>query len=80
MASSSTKIAKEFYNLRKNLLDLTLRNQLLNFKPRNKTLTITNQSPTNVYKTLVLQDYTMTFAPNKKEEKDSFKRYYGSCS
>ena len=71
MASSSKKIAKEFYNLRKNLLDLTLRNQLLNFKPRNKTLTITNQSPTNVYKTLVLQDYTMTFAPNKKEEKDS---------
>ena len=40
MASSSKKIAKEFYNLRKNLLDLTLRNQLLNFKPRNKTLTI----------------------------------------
>ena len=71
MAYSSKKIAKEFYNLRKNLLDLTLRNQLLNFKPRSKTLTITNQSPTNIYQTLVLQDYTMTFSPNKKEEDKS---------
>jgi superfamily I DNA and/or RNA helicase len=70
MASSSKKIVKEFYNLRKELLDLTLRNQLLNFKPRSKTLTITNQSPTNIYQTLVLQDYTMTFSPNKKDEVD----------
>ena len=70
MATSSKKIAKEFYNLRKKLLDLTLRNQLLNFKPRSKTLTISNQTPVNVYQTLVIKNHTMTFSPNKKEEKD----------
>ncbi len=70
MASSQKNIAKEFYNLRKKLLDLTLRNQLLNFKPRSKTLTITNQTPANMYHTLVIKDHTMTFAPNKKEETD----------
>ena len=35
---SSNIIEKEFKNLRKELLDLTLRNQLLNFKSRAKTV------------------------------------------
>ena len=40
---SNKDIEKEFKNLRKELLDLTLRNPLLNFKPRNRNLTIINQ-------------------------------------
>ena len=40
---SSNKIEKEFKDLRKNLLDLTLRNQLLNFKDRAQTLTISTK-------------------------------------
>ena len=38
--NSSDKIKKEFENLRNELLDLTLRNQLLNFKTRARTITI----------------------------------------
>ena len=61
---SSNIIEKEFKNLRKELLDLTLRNQLLNFKTRAKTITITNQSPTNLFQTLVLQENKMYFVAN----------------
>ncbi|OWT32959.1 hypothetical protein BGI41_04900 [Methanobrevibacter sp. 87.7] len=71
--SSSKKIKKEFKDLRKNLLDLTLRNQLLNFKDRNQTLSIPYQSPTNVYKRLVLQNKKMNFVPKGKDKEKSSK-------
>lgn len=70
--TSSNNIKKEFENLRNNLLDLTLRNQLLNFKPRSKTIEVVNQSPMSVYQTLILQKKKMQFVPNKKDRK-SFK-------
>lgn len=65
--TSSNNIKKEFENLRNNLLDLTLRNQLLNFKPRSKTIEVVNQSPMSVYQTLILQKMKMQFVPNKKD-------------
>ena len=68
--SSTAKIEKEFKNLRKELLDLTLRNQLLNFKSRAKTVSIKNQTPINVYQTLVLQGNKMYFVANKKDKKE----------
>jgi superfamily I DNA and/or RNA helicase len=67
---SENIIEKEFKNLRKELLDLTLRNQLLNFKSRAKTITIVNQSPINLYQTLVLQEHKMYFVANKKDKKE----------
>ncbi|SEK94653.1 Superfamily I DNA and/or RNA helicase [Methanobrevibacter gottschalkii] len=67
---SSNIIEKEFKNLRKELLDLTLRNQLLNFKSRAKTITIVNQTPVNLFQTLVLQDNKMYFVANKKDKKE----------
>ena len=67
---SSNLIEKEFKNLRRELLDLTLRNQLLNFKSRAKTITIVNQSPVNLFQTLVLQDSKMYFVANKKDKKE----------
>ena len=67
---SDNIIEKEFKNLRKELLDLTLRNQLLNFKSRAKTITIVNQSPTNLFQTLVLQENKMYFVANKKDKKE----------
>ena len=71
MLNKSTNIIeKEFKNLRKELLDLTLRNQLLNFKSRAKTITIVNQSPVNLYQTLVLQENKMYFVANKKDKKE----------
>ncbi|WP_054835401.1 DUF4011 domain-containing protein [Methanobrevibacter arboriphilus] len=70
----SNNIKKEFENLRNNLLDLTLRNQLLNYKPRSKTIEVVNQSPPmSVYQTLILQKKKMQFVPNKKERKSSSK-------
>ncbi len=71
MLNKSTNIIeKEFKNLRKELLDLTLRNQLLNFKARAKTITIVNQSPVNLFQTLVLQENKMYFVANKKDKKE----------
>ena len=67
---SDNIIEREFKNLRKELLDLTLRNQLLNFKTRAKTITIVNQSPINIYQTLVLQENKMYFVANKKDKKE----------
>ena len=67
---SSNLIEREFKNLRKELLDLTLRNQLLNFKSRAKTITIVNQSPLNLFQTLVLQENKMYFVANKKDKKE----------
>jgi len=67
---SNNIIEKEFKNLRKELLDLTLRNQLLNFKSRAKTITILNQSPLNLFQTLVLQENKMYFVANKKDKKE----------
>ena len=67
---SSNIIEREFKNLRKELLDLTLRNQLLNFKSRAKTITIVNQSPVNLFQTLVLQEHKMYFVANKKDKKE----------
>lgn len=67
---SSNIIEREFKNLRKELLDLTLRNQLLNFKTRAKTITVVNQSPTNLFQTLVLQENKMYFVANKKDKKE----------
>ena len=67
---SNNIIEKEFKNLRKELLDLTLRNQLLNFKSRAKTITIVNQTPINLFQTLVLQDNKMYFVANKKDKKE----------
>ena len=68
--SSTNIIEKEFKNLRKELLDLTLRNQLLNFKSRAKTVVINNQTPINVFQTLVLQENKMYFVSNKKDKKE----------
>ncbi|MCQ2964940.1 MAG: DUF4011 domain-containing protein, partial [archaeon] len=79
-SSSNKNIEKEFKNLRKELLDLTLRNPLLNFKSRNKTLNIINQSPANVYKTLVLENKRMHFTPNKKESQDKISRAHAFIS
>ncbi len=68
---SNKDIEKEFKNLRKELLDLTLRNPLLSFKARNRNLSIINQSPMNAYKVLILENKKMYFAPNKAETKKS---------
>ena len=73
--SSSNKIEREFENLRNELLDLTLRNQLLNFKLRAKTIAIENQSCGNIFQNLVLQNKKMYFESNKKDENKEKSRF-----
>ena len=75
--SSSKKIEKEFKDLRKNLLDLTLRNQLLNFKDRAQTLTISNQTPKNMYNLLVLQNKSMKFISNQEKNAEEEASRFG---
>ncbi|MDR3063591.1 MAG: DUF4011 domain-containing protein, partial [Methanobrevibacter sp.] len=70
MNSSSSRIIKEFENLREKLLDLSSKNQLLNFKPRAKTLEIIENNPNNIYHTLIIQKKKMYFIPNKASEND----------
>ncbi|GAA5818772.1 MAG: conserved hypothetical protein [Methanobrevibacter sp. CfCl-M3] len=60
-------IKKEFKDLRMNLLDLTSRNPLLNFKQRSKSIEIVNSTPSNIYNFLILQHKKMYFLSNKKE-------------
>ena len=64
-------IEREFKNLRKELLDLSLRNPLLNFKERNRTLSFTNQRPRDVYKTLVLENKRMHFLSSRESKEGS---------
>ncbi|MBI1763645.1 MAG: DUF3320 domain-containing protein [Acidobacteria bacterium] len=50
---------------KRKLIDLTKRNRLLNFKPtRVTTIRIIDELPTEVFRTLWLQNQTMTFQPN----------------
>ncbi|MGL4669848.1 MAG: DUF4011 domain-containing protein [Methanobacteriaceae archaeon] len=71
MAKESNNIKKEFKRLRKNLLDLSSRNQLLNFKPRSRTIEVENHSPSSIYQSLILQKKTLKFIANKKAKSNS---------
>jgi superfamily I DNA and/or RNA helicase/very-short-patch-repair endonuclease len=51
--------------LRKNLLDLTMRNKLLNFKPLAKSIKVVDEIPTEIYQLMVLEDKKMQFMPRK---------------
>ena len=63
----STEIAKELVGLRENLLDLTLRNGLLNHRiSKRRTIEIIDESPREIYDILVLQEKAMHFLPTKK--------------
>lgn len=66
--NSSLKIENEFKRLRRKLLDLTLRNQLLHFRPRTRSIEVVNASTFNVYQNIILNKNKMQFIPNKKEK------------
>jgi very-short-patch-repair endonuclease len=55
-------IVKQLYAARHNLLDLTMRNRLLNFRPTKlKTIPLLDIIPREVYESLVLREKTMEF-------------------
>lgn len=64
-----TDIEKQLEDARQNLLDLTMFNNLLNFRSKNaKTMRITDEIPTEIYDLLVLQEKVMEFLPKKKNQ------------
>lgn len=55
-------VVKELEALRQNLLDLSLRNNLLNYRPSQKrTISITGRNPEEIYELFVLQEKSMRF-------------------
>jgi len=59
-------VADQLEDARKKLLDLTLRNRLINYRPtKARTLTILNDNPMDIYEILVLKEKSMKFRPTK---------------
>ncbi len=55
-------VVKELETLRQNLLDLSLRNNLLNYRSsRKRTISISGRNPEEIYKLFVLQEKLMKF-------------------
>ncbi len=67
-------VVKELEALRQNLLDLSLRNNLLNYRPsQRRTLLITGRKPEKVYELFVLQEKSMRFRANDRLKKKARK-------
>ncbi len=69
-----TEVEKQLDAARQQLLDLTLRNRLLNFrKTRRSTLTVIDEIPREIYDLLVLREKAMQFlhAPEVVEEEEA---------
>lgn len=63
-------VAKELEVLRQNLLDLSLRNNLLNYRPSKKrTVLITDRMPEEIYELAVLQERALKFRAKIKSRK-----------
>jgi superfamily I DNA and/or RNA helicase/very-short-patch-repair endonuclease len=62
------KIEKQLQFARQNLLDFTMRNRLLNFRPtKARTIKTIDEIPTEIYNILVLQEKKMEFRSVKKK-------------
>ena len=69
--SIKSKIEEEVQEARKRLLDLTLRNKLLNYRPsRRRTIQVVDEIPREIFDILVLQPKTMQFKPSEISEEE----------
>ena len=60
------KVREQVEEWKKRLLDLTRRNRLLNFKPTPRsTITIVDERPAEVFRSLWLDGQTMRFQPHE---------------
>ncbi len=63
-------VVKELEALRQNLLDLSLRNNLLNYRPSQKrTISIAGRKPEEIYELFVLQEKSMRFRAKARYKK-----------
>ena len=59
-------VADQLEDARKKLLDLTLRNRLINYRPtKARTLRIINENPLDIYEILVLKEKQLKFRATK---------------
>ncbi|MBU4548042.1 MAG: DUF4011 domain-containing protein, partial [Euryarchaeota archaeon] len=63
---NTAAIQKEFKSLRRKLLDLSMRNQLLKFRPRSRTIEVVESDLNHIYDFLVLKEKKMQFLPRKE--------------
>jgi hypothetical protein len=72
------EIEKQFQAARQNLLDLTMRNQLLNFRPtKARTIRVLDEVPKEIYDLLVINEKTVEFLQKAKTQQASKARPEG---
>lgn len=64
----STGINQKLQSSRKELLDIGLRNNMLNFRKTAKTLMVVDERSEDVFNILYRQDKAMTFAPMARKK------------
>ena len=65
-------IDRQLQAARQRLLDLTMRNRLLNFRPtKRKTIQVVDEIPREVFDILVLQEKMLTFRAAPLEQQDA---------
>ena len=68
----SIDITSQIEAARRSLLDLTMRNRLLNFRPnKRRTIRVVDGLPNDVYEMLVINEKAMEFKPEDEDSKDS---------
>ncbi len=69
--SANKNVEVKIEALRKNLLDLTMRNKLLNFKSLARSIRVVDEIPTEIYQLLVLNDKKMQFIAKQTRTTES---------
>ena len=65
------QIEKQLQSARERLLDLTLRNRLLNFRPsRRRTIQVVDEIPKEIFNILVLKERVMQFKPSERPQEE----------
>ena len=70
VSNDKINVGKELKRLRKNILDMSLRNNFLNFKVLKRTIPIVDESIVELFKILVLDEQSMEFLPKNDDSED----------
>ncbi|MEK7472073.1 MAG: DUF4011 domain-containing protein, partial [Patescibacteria group bacterium] len=68
---STSFVDRALADIRKKLLDLTRRNRLLNYRAGTRSLTVVDELPDEVFKSLYIENETMYFAPLPESEEEA---------
>ena len=71
MSYKSLDLKNTIDGLRDNLLDMSLRNRLLNFKPQRKSIEIVDEDIASLYDILVINGHKMKFQSNETLDEDA---------